>query len=272
MKLATSNIALPAFAHTDALGRLPEMGFAGLEVAPSRVWRDTWHGLRRASVDAYRKAVETAGLTVIGLHSLFFDHPELGMFRDDEIRRRTLDYLVHLSGLCRDLGGRTLIYGSRTARTRGALAPAAAHAKAVDFMGELCRRTDGHGTCFCFEPLEKEVADYINSAYESLAVANDVDSPGFGVQLDAKALVANSEAVPETFAAVRGRLVHFHANEPGLGVLGGTGKVDHAAMGDCLRGIGYTGFVSIEQRMADGADPLDDVRAGARLLARCYAG
>ena len=269
MRLATSNIALPAFAHIDALAHLPKMGFTGLEVAPSRVWRDTWHGLGRAAVDAYRKAVEAAGLTVIGLHSLFFDHPDLGMFRGAEIRRRTLDFLVHLSGLCRDLGGKTLIYGSRTARTRGALTPAEAHAEAVDFMGELCRRIDGHGTCFCFEPLEKEVADFINSAYESLAVVEDVNDPGVGVQLDAKALVANGEAGPETFAAVRHHLVHFHANEPGLGVLGASGTVDHAAFGGCLRDVGYDGYVSNEQIMVAG-DPFRGLARSATVLKACY--
>jgi len=269
LKLATSNIALPAFNHADELRRLPEMGFAGIEVAPSRVWNDTWNGLGPGDVKAYRRAVEAAGLTVIGLHSLFFDHPELGMFKGADIRKRTLDFLVHLSGLCRDLGGRTLIYGSKTARTRGDLTPAEAHAEAVDFMAELCRRIDGHGTCFCFGPLEKNVADFINSALESLAIVEAVNDPGIGVQLDAKALVANNEASSAIFAATRDHLVHFHANDPGLGVLGTSGEVDHARLGRYLRDVGYGGYVSNEQIMA-GDDPLGALGRGAEVLRACY--
>ena len=249
--------------------RLPEMGFDGIEVAPSRVWEDTWHGLRPTDVEAYRKTVEVAGLRVIGLHSLFFDHPELGMFRGTDIRKRTLGFLVHLSGLCRDLGGRTLIYGSKTARTRGALSLEDAHVEAVDFMGELCRRINGHGTCFCFEPLETDVADFINSGLESLAVVKDVSDPGIGVQLDAKALVANDEASPDIFRATRDYLVHFHANEPGLGVLGTSGNVDHAQLGRYLRDIGYDGYVSNEQIMVSD-DALAGLSQGAHVLKQCY--
>ncbi len=260
---------MPAFEHADEMRRLPEMGFDGIEVAPSRVWKDTWHGLGPTDVEAYRKTVEDAGLSVIGLHSLFFDHPELGMFRGIDVRERTLDFLVHLSGLCRDLGGRTLIYGSKTARPRGALSLDQAHEEAVDFMGELCLRIKGHGTCFCFEPLETDVADFINSGLESLAVVKDVNDPGIGVQLDAKALVANDEASPDIFAATRDYLVHFHANEPGLGVLGASGDVDHAALGRYLRDVGYDGYVSNEQIMV-GDDALAGLARSAEVLRTCY--
>ncbi|NQU57205.1 MAG: sugar phosphate isomerase/epimerase [Rhodospirillales bacterium] len=249
--------------------RLPEMGFDGIEIAPSRVWKDTWHGLRPADVEAYRKTVDAAGLSVIGLHSLFFDHPELGMFRGADIREQTLNFLVHLSGLCRDLGGRTLIYGSKTARPRGALSLDEAHEEAVDFMGELCLRIKEHGTCFCFEPLEIDVADFINSAHESLAIVKAVNDPGIGVQLDAKALVANNEASPDIFAATRDYLVHFHANEPGLGVLGTSGDVDHAQLGRYLRDVGYDGYVSNEQIMA-GDDALASLARSAEVLRQCY--
>ena len=46
MKLSISNIALPAFEHDDFLPRLAMLGLSGLEVAPSRRWRNTWQELR----------------------------------------------------------------------------------------------------------------------------------------------------------------------------------------------------------------------------------
>ena len=63
-------------------------------------------------VRAYRRDVEAAGLRVVGLHSLFYDHPELGLFRDAERRDRSLDFLVHLSAVCRDLGGADVDLGA----------------------------------------------------------------------------------------------------------------------------------------------------------------
>jgi sugar phosphate isomerase/epimerase len=269
---AVSNIALSPYDHEHELARLPEFGLTGLEVAPSRIWKDTWHGLSASQVEAYRKQVEKAGLRVVGLHSLFFDQPDLGLFRDAETRARTLDFLVHLSALCRDLGGRTLIYGSAPARRRGDLSLDAAFHETASFFQELCERIKGHGTCYCFEPLGSEEADFINSAFDALKVVEAVDDPALRIQLDAKALVQNDEVDSATFKAVASYLVHFHANDPGLGVLGETGAVDHAAMGRMLSEVGYDGFVSIEQRMLSEDNPLADVERSAKLLHAHYGG
>lgn len=269
MKFAVSNIALTAYDHEEELDHLAGLGLAGLEVAPSRVWRDTWGGLGAARVEAYRRRVEAAGLTVTGLHSLFFDHPDLGLFRQPEVRARTLDFMEHLSAVCRDLGGRTLVYGG--GRKRGDVPLEDAVRETATFMGELSNRIEAHGTHFCFEPLGPNDTDFIHSAFESLEIVKAVDHPCLKVQLDAKALVANGEAAPETFSAVAGHLIHYHANEPDLGPLGTSGAVDHAALGQMLRDIGYDGYVSIEQRMIDAADPLAGVRQSADHLKECYA-
>ena len=77
MKLASSNIALTTYDHIAQLKPLADMGISGIEIAPSRVWRDTWKGLKASDVSAYRRAIETAGLDVVGLHSLFYDQPDL---------------------------------------------------------------------------------------------------------------------------------------------------------------------------------------------------
>ena len=244
------------------------MGIEAVEVAPSRVWRDTWRGLTANDVAEYRRTIEKAGLSVVGLHSLFFDHPDLGLFKNAEARAESLDFLEHLSGVCRDLGGRILIWGG--GRRRGDIPAEEAYSEAVEFMGELTQRIEGHGTCFCFEPLGPKDTDFINSALESLRIVEAVDHPALAVQLDAKALAENGEIEAGVFSAVAARLVHFHANEPGLTVVGSTGQVDHAALGALLREIGYDGYVSIEQRQLNENQPLDDVEQSAAALRRFY--
>ena len=56
-----------------------------------------------SDVQTYRRLVEDAGLQVAGLHSLFYDQPDLGLFKDSDTRIATLDFLRHLSEVCRDL-------------------------------------------------------------------------------------------------------------------------------------------------------------------------
>lgn len=270
MKPAISNIALPSFAHEPALAHLAALGFAGLEVAPSKVWQDT-AGVRPGQARAYRRAVEGAGLRVAGLHSLFYDQPGLGLFRGPEVREKTFDFLVFLSALCADLGGVTLIYGSPPARARGGMPLEAADQEAVDFFGRLARAMAGHGTCLCLEALGASETDYGTHLSHILRLVRAVGEDAFRVQLDAKAAAEAGEIEPATLERIAPHLVHVHVNDPGLGVVGGTGRVDHDALGRLLRAIDYQGYVSVEQRMVSPDDPLAAIRTSREALSRWYA-
>jgi len=219
-------------------------------------------------VSSYRRAVETSGLEIIGLHSLFYDQPGLGLFRDCEVRARTLDFMEHLSKLCRDLGGKTLTYGG--GRKRGDLALEDAFAESEAFFAELIPRIEDHGTVFCFEPLAPKDSDFINFVHESIRLVEAVNHPSLKVQLDAKALVATNELSEDVFKAAASYLVHVHANEPDLGVLGTSGAVDHHAMGGLLNEIDYEGFVSIEQKMIGEKTPLVALSESVKTLKECY--
>jgi sugar phosphate isomerase/epimerase len=244
------------------------MGLSGLEVAPSRVWRDTWPGPNVADISSYRRAVEASGLTVIGLHSLFYDQPDLGLFRDRETRVRTLDFMEHLSKLCRDLGGKTLTYGG--GRKRGDLSMDDAFTESKNFFSDLIPRIENHGTIFCFEPLAPSDADFINSVYESVRLVEAVNHSCLKVQLDAKALAATGEMTIDVFKTAAPYLVHVHANEPDFGVLGTSKNVNHHFMGRLLAEIGYDGYVSIEQKKIGEEDPLLALSKSAEILQECF--
>ena len=270
-ELSVSNIALTAYDHDEELGNLGAMGLTGLEVSPSRVWEDWWHGLTPAMVESYRKTVERAGLRVVGLHTLFWQQDHLGLFKGAEATAETIDYLAHLSGICRDLGGRSLVFGSGRARMRGERSFDQAASETIEVFGTLAGRIADHGTFFAFEALGPTDSDFINSIKEALVIVDRLDSPTMRTHLDAKALVQADEVDPETFAAAKPTVAHFHANEPDLGVLGTSGEVDHRRLGELLRGIDYAGYVSIEQRQLNMDDPLSDVAHSAEVLRACYA-
>ena len=270
MKISISNIAFPPFDHEAELSAMPALGIAGIEVAPSRVWQETWQGLTAKDVSAYRREVEQAGMSIVGLHSLLFDHPELRLFNGEESRSRLLDFFVHLSGVCRDLGGHTLIWGA--GRTRGEVPLHEAEAVARAFMATLAHRIETHGTVFCFEPLGPMDSDFINSSLTSLRIAKEVSHPAIAVQLDAKALSENDEIRDSIFDAVREHLVHVHVNESKLGVIGSTGTIDHAGIAAQLRRINYRQFISLEQRMLNAEDPVADVSMSISAIRKIYCG
>ena len=267
-RLALSNIALTAFAHLDELPILSGLGFTGLEVAPSRIWEDVWHGLTPAMVADYRRHVEAAGLEVLGLHSLLFDQKDMGLFADAEGRARVLDFMTHLSAVCRDLGGHTLIWGA--GRWRNGLGLADAQAYAIDFFHALHIRIKDHGTCFCFEPLGPKDSDFLNSVIDAKDLVQALAVPSVGLHLDAKGIAENTEMTADIAALAKPYLKHVHVNEPGLGILGSTGEIDHQAFAEILNGIDYDGFISIEQRMVDPLDALGPVRKSAAYLTSVY--
>lgn len=268
IRLAVSNIALPAFDHRKALKALPELGFTGVEVAPSRAWPNTWKELVPTAIDAYRKQVEAAELTIIGLHSLLFDQKHLGLFKGAALRAETLEFFIHLSAVCRDLGGYTLIWGG--GRHRGTTTYSDAVAQTIDFFGELAISTKEHGTCFCLEPLSPKDTDFIHSAKESLAIVEAVNMPSLAVQLDAKALVENNEVNSEIFEVVKPHLVHFHANEPRLAALCDSQIVNHARLGQLLRDVNYDGYVTMEQILTGPEGGQDAVRRSSEILRTTY--
>lgn len=269
MKLAISNIALPAYSHTSFFPKIREMGVKGLEVAPSRVWINTWESLTSQQVSQYRQSIEASGLKVVGLHSLFFDRPELGLFISSDVTQKTLDFLIHLSKVCRDLGGKTLIFGSPAARRRNNIPIDKAEAITVNFFGALCDKITAHGTCICLEPLTTNESDFINSVAASHSIATIVDHPAFKIQIDAKALADAQEVNSEIFNAISSKLVHCHINEPGLGLLG-SGIVNHQQIASLLYSVNYSDFVSLEQRMLDCVNPLEAIKLNVSFMKRIY--
>lgn len=270
MKPACSNIALPAYDHLEYLPFLAEIGFQGLEVALSRVWGEA-EKVTFGMVEAYRHAVERAGLRVLGLHSLTFHAPELMLFKDADARNKLLEYLIGKAQICADLGGYSLVFGSPQSRRRGGIAIGEAIHIAGDFFSTLAVRTEQLNIAFCLEPLSPSETDFVDSASYAIDLVRKIDHPNFRVQLDAKSLVASSEDNETLFEAARPLLVHFHANDPGLVVLDSTRQVNHCRLGKLLRGINYEGYVSLEQRMLNEVNPLDSLMQSRVVMKKWYS-
>ena len=83
-------------------------------------------------------------------------------------------------------------------------------------------------------------------------------------------LAANGETGRAPFANVRGRLEHFHADEPGLAAPGSSGQIDHADLRRHLAAISYTGWVSLVQRSRRGSNLFAALVNGVNFAANRY--
>lgn len=266
MRLAASNLALPAFDPLPSLRELRGLGVEALELAPGHSWPDPEFGVTAADVSAWRKALDEAGLRVVGLHRLLDDRPDLDPLQD-AARERTADYLVRLSEICRDLGGRTLIWGSRR---RGRTPLRTAWQAYRDFLEALLPRIEDHGTTLCLAPTGLSHGDLCATARECYLMTNAVDHPSFGLHLGAAALMETGEMGHATFAVARGRLELFHVDEPDLAPPGATGLVDHADLRRHLAAMDYGGWLTVIQQPLPDEEPLEALKRGVAFAKGAY--
>ena len=269
MKYAISNIAWQKELTDNVYLILQEYNVSGVEVAPSKVW-DNVENVSYKEIVEYKKKLATWGLEIVGFHSLFYDQPGLGLFREEHIEKKTKDFLKHLITLCADCGGRTLIFGSPKARKRGNLPVEKAMEIAAAFFMEVAEKAKEKDVFLCIEPLGPEETDFINSAYSALQLIKKVNHPYFQGHLDAKSLYASGEISYQTFQNFAPFLKHFHVNEPELKPLCFSNVVDHCLIGKYLKDIGYTGYVSIEQRSVDSIDTLSVIKKSIEEMKKCY--
>ncbi|PKG32892.1 sugar phosphate isomerase/epimerase [Methanoregula sp.] len=271
MKLAVSNIGWPQERTVEILRHLRKMGVTGLELAPTKFWPDPFSA-EKGDIENVRSSIETYDLEVVGLHSLFYPFTDIGLFRSSEVTKRTLHYLEKLIGICGELGGKTMVFGSPVNRHRGSLSPESAFTRATAFFSRLAPVAYDRGVCICIEPLGPSETDFIASSSEARRLVEDVNHPGFGLQLDVKSLFDSRENVEDSIAMSLPGLMHVHVNDPGLTVVGSSGTVNHALVARCLERYGYGKYISIEQKTLPYGDPLENLTASIDFVKKVYFG
>ena len=112
MKYAICNETFEGWDHARVCGRVAELGYTGLEVAPftlaPRITDVT--AARRSEL---RREAEAAGVRIIGLHWLLAKTEGFHLTSPDAaVRKRTGEYLAELARAAADLGGGILVLGS----------------------------------------------------------------------------------------------------------------------------------------------------------------
>jgi D-psicose/D-tagatose/L-ribulose 3-epimerase len=248
VRIAVSNIAWDRVEDERIQEFMRRSGTNGLEIAPSKIWEEPL-STEPQRVDDYRSWWNARGINIVALQALLFGHPELVLFRSAEARERMFLHLASTIALASRLGAGVLVLGAPKNRQRSDGWPDDIWGVAVDFFRRLGAVAVEHGTSLCIEPNPVEYGcDFIVNSSEGAALVRDVDSPGFGLHLDAAALTLSGEDPYTSIEASATLIRHFHASEPSLAPVHGGGTIDHDAMARALRNIGYAGWVSIEMR------------------------
>lgn len=267
MKFSISNIAWPQEEEEIFLKLIKELGCSGVEIASSKIWPEPVKSTLKQR-KSYKSLIQKYCLEIPAMQALLYSRRDLGLFRSHEIEVETIDYLKRLCQLAADIGAKILVFGSPANRKRGGIPIEEAFERAASFFSKIATAAEGQGVCICIEPLRPQETDFVTTALEGFKLVNMVDSPGFGLHLDGKAVSEEGKPFSKTLMSVKSRLKHFHINDPGLKEINCTGKIDHIALGKALRSSGYDRYVSIEMRTV--TDYYDAVKRSIEYSKRVY--
>ncbi|MBC8234494.1 sugar phosphate isomerase/epimerase [bacterium] len=246
-KKAICNDAFKNWEIADVFKYVGDLGYDGVEINPYTLC-ETLDGFSSAAQLSVREAAESAGVEIIGIHSIlknpkrFFhiNHP------DASIRAETLEHLNALITFCGDLGGKVIPLGASKQRT---VLPDLTHQQAWDYaiavFREALKTAERRGVVLCLEPLTHRLTNFITKASEATRMVEEMDHPNFKMMIDVRSASDDEMPIPELIRQSAHHLAHFHANDDnGRGP--GKGNADYAGISDALKEIGYEGYLSVE--------------------------
>ncbi len=246
MKYAICNETFVDWPFERACAAAREYGYTGLEIAPFTLAADAKQ-ISAEQRKTVRRQAEAAGLEVIGLHWLLAKTTGYHLTTADrEVRRATAEYLQELARLCRDVGGRVLVFGSPQQRN---VPPDVTPQQALDHAFEVFSAAlptiEECDVVLALEPLGPAEGNFLNTAEAAAELIERIDSPNCRLHLDVKAMSTESLPIPEIIERYADLLEHFHTNDPNkLGP--GFGDVDFVPILSALDRVGYDGWLSVE--------------------------
>lgn len=265
MLLSVSHIAWPPEQEAAALAFLRELGIAEVEVAPVRAFGNALEANESAVRDKaawYREQ----GFRIGSFQALLFGTDGLELFAPGAPSERLKEVLIATGRVAGWAGAEPMVFGSPRNRLRGDLSPAEALRRAAAFFREVGDACAEAGSCLVIEANpEAYGADFCTRLEDALALVEAVDSPGFGLHVDAGGMALSGEAFEPVLRAAARHVRHVHASQPNLISFAEPDPV-HARIAAILGENGYGGTVAIEMRaqpegLAAVANAIESVRA-----------
>jgi D-psicose/D-tagatose/L-ribulose 3-epimerase len=225
------------------------LGYDGMEIAPFTLDASP-EKISTAQAAKIRATVEASGLVVTGLHWLLVKPDGLSLTDPDAaVRARTLEVMMHLTGLCAELGGAVLVHGSPRQRQ---IAPGESHqialARLRDALAQVAFAAARTGVIYCIEPLSRKETSLVNTVAEAADLVRSIDHPNLRTMIDCSAAgQTESESIPALIDRwlPTGLIAHLQVNDPNRRGPG-QGEMKFAPILAALKRHDYSGTIAVE--------------------------
>lgn len=240
MKLSISNIGWSAEQDIQVYELMKKYGYAGLEVAPTRIFPETPYDKIPEASGWSREIKAEYGFAIPSMQSIWYGRQEK-IFGSEEERQILIDYTKKAIDFATAINCKNLVFGcprNRNLPENGDLE------SAIVFFKQLGDYAAMRGTVIGMEANPSIYnTNYINRTEEALDLIEKVDSKGFLLNLDVGTMIQNQEDVGALIGK-SGLINHVHISEPGLKPI--EERELHKELREVLVSGGYEGFISIE--------------------------
>lgn len=244
MKLSASNIGWKPEQDEAAWELLKQLGYTGLEIAPTRVFPEyPYENLPGAALFA-GVMFQKYGFVIPSMQSIWYG--QSGNIFEPEQAKQLAEYTGEALEFAYACHCPNLVFGCPRNRNIPQGRSAAEAEGFFSELGYLARRRDAVIALEANPPMYN--TNFLNTTAEAFALAKKLDNPGIGVNLDVGTMIANGEK-PSDFAGFMKYVSHVHISEPGLAPI--QQRKLHEDLALLLRAVGYQGFVSVEMKAAD---------------------
>lgn len=245
MKLSISNIAWSESDDSNIYYIMRELGFSGLEIAPTRVLSQNPYDRINEAYRWKQNIFDTYGFVITSLQSIWYGRTE-NMFASEKDRKLLFDYTKKVIDFAHILDCRNIVFGCPRNRN----IPQGMKADIIiPFFKELGDYAYSKNTVIGFEanPVIYNT-NYMNDTLSAINLVKTVHSKGFLLNLDIGTMIENKESVEEIIGNVK-YINHVHISEPGLEPI--KMRKLHKDLIQILNNEEYAGYFSIEMRKTD---------------------
>lgn len=249
MKLAISNIAWTEEEDSGMYDMLQQYGFDGVEIAPTRIFREQPYAHTQEAALYAANLKETYHLAIPSMQSVWFGQTD-NIFDGQEARERLLAYTKQAIVFAEAIQCKNLVFGCPRNRSMPEPLTEAErmryYEQAVDFFYQIAVFAKAHHTVLAMEanpPIYH--TNFMNATGQVYELVRTVNHDGFCINLDTGTMIHNEETVKSIdLEHMIPFINHVHISEPGL--LPIQGRELHTQLKDVLQDADYQKFVSIE--------------------------
>jgi sugar phosphate isomerase/epimerase len=249
-KYALCNEIVKEFSWPEQCDIIAKAGFDGIEVAPFTLLKEGIQELTRENRQQMVADMKNSGIVCPGLHWLFVPPPQGLHFTtpDDQLRQKSVDYLVKLIDFCGDLGGEIMVFGSPSQRatSRGISIQEATNYLA-DGLAKVADHARERKVTILIESLTRKETDVVNKLEEANKLVDKINHPNISSMFDFHNTLDESESMPDLIRKYFRIIQHVHIqNLDGTTLLSDKIPPEFIRVFELLKELNYKKWISVE--------------------------